>query len=69
MKTNCVICKTELDAREEMKRCQCGILYGLTPYFPYDDIFYSVNKKLKGSKELRQPKVNRATKEGVYFRG
>ena len=47
--TNCLECKEPVNATEQIKRHHCGLLYGLTPYFPFDE-FYLNNKgrKLKG---------------------
>lgn len=59
MNVNCVICNVMLDAQVKLQRCTCGISYGLTPYFPYDDEFYRLNKIYKKSKEIQKPKVNR----------
>lgn len=69
MNVDCVICKAHLDARVEIQRCVCGINYGLTPYFPYDDQFYRLNKIYRNSKEVQEKKGNRALDYRRDFNG
>ena len=33
MKTSCINCKKEVEAKEEIQKCKCGMYYGLTPFF------------------------------------
>jgi hypothetical protein len=37
MLVKCQECNEEVDAKEQVRRHKCGLLYGLTPYFPFDD--------------------------------
>lgn len=49
MKIKCLECGEDLDCEETLKRCKCGILYGLTPHFPFDSVYQSKKtKRLKG---------------------
>lgn len=50
MKVNCLGCKKELDATENLKKCVCGWFYGLTPFFPYSE------KQLKQRLDSRNKK-------------
>lgn len=47
MLVNCIECHKEVDAKEELQRHSCGILYGLTPYFPYDEYYLKKKKEIK----------------------
>ena len=45
----CLECKEQVDAKENLQRHHCGLLYGLTPYFPFDEVYLKhKDKKLKG---------------------
>jgi len=43
--TTCIECKEQVDAKEQLQRHHCGLLFGLTPYFPYDTKYLERKEK------------------------
>lgn len=43
--TTCLECKEQVNAKEQLQRHHCGLLYGLTPYFPFDSYYLKQKEK------------------------